>query len=92
MEIISFRYDDELKKELNFIQTTINSNQSQAIKNSIHAFYLYLKNKKQTKKSPQEILMESGFIGSFEARKDLSVTYKRDVVTSGYSFYGYSRL
>lgn len=80
METISFRFDDELKKELDFIKATLNSNQSQAIKDAIHAFYQLLKNQEQAKKLPQEILKESGFIGSFQAKKDLSATYKRDIV------------
>ena len=79
METASFRFDDEVKKELNFIKATLNSNQSQAIKNAIHAFYQHLKNQEKAKKSPKEILMESGFIGSFEAKNDLSVTYKREL-------------
>lgn len=80
METISFRFDKELKKELNFIKTTLNSNQSQAIKDAIHAFYQHLKKEEKAKKSPQEILKESGFIGSFEAKTDLSVSYKRELV------------
>lgn len=79
METISFRFDDELKKELDFIKTAINLNQSQAIKEAIHAFYQFLKTQEQAERSPQEILKESGFIGSFQAKKDLSVTYKRDI-------------
>ena len=79
METISFRFDDELKKELDYIKTTLNSNQSQAIKDAIHAFYQHLKTQEKAKQSPQEILKGSGFIGSFQADKDLSVTYKRDI-------------
>jgi hypothetical protein len=79
METISFRFDDELRKELEFIKKALNSNQSQAIKDAIHAFYQLLKNQEESKQSPQELLKESGFIGSFKARKDLSVTYKRDI-------------
>lgn len=79
METFSFRYSEEIKKELDFIKSTLNSNQSQAIKDAIHAFYKYLKTQEQAKKSPQEMFKQSGFIGSFEGRKDLSVTYKRDI-------------
>lgn len=60
--------------------TSQNSNQSQAIKDAIHAFYHQLKTCEQVKKSPEEILKSSGFIGSFEVKKDLSETYKREVV------------
>lgn len=79
METFSFRCDDKSKKELDFIKASLNSNQSQAIKDAIHAFYVILKTQEQEQRSPQEILKESGFIGSFEAKKDLSVTYKQDI-------------
>ena len=76
---ISFRIDDESKKELDFIRKISNANQTQAIKDAIHVFYQSLKTDKQTKRSPQEILKDSGFIGSFQAKKDLSTTYKREI-------------
>ena len=79
METFSFRCDDTLKKELDFIKTSLNSNQSQAIKDAIHAFYQILKAEEQGEQSPQDILKESGFIGSFEAKKNLSGTYKNEI-------------
>ncbi len=79
METFSFRCDDKSKKELEYIKESLNSNKSQAIKDAIHAFYVHLKTQEQEQLSPQKILKESGFIGSFEAKKDLSVTYKQDI-------------
>lgn len=48
-------------------------------------FFKYLqilKTQKQEQPSPQEILKESGFIGSFKAKKNLSVTYKSEITKS----------
>lgn len=70
METISFRIDDKLKKELDYIKTTLNENQSQAIKDAIHSFYHSLKTRQQSKRSPQEILKASGFIGSFQHKEN----------------------
>lgn len=79
MEVISFRIDKDLKKELEHLTNSLNSSQSQAIKDAIHAFYQQIINQEKVKKTPQMILRESGYIGSFEGRRDLSVTYKRDI-------------
>lgn len=79
METFSFRYDDQIKKELDYIKASLHSNQSQAIKDAIHAFYKALKTENEAKSSPQQLLKESGFIGSFEAKKNLSETYKEDI-------------
>lgn len=79
METFSFRYDDQIKKELDYIKSNLNSNQSQAIKDAIHAFYKVLKTQEAAKRSSPDLLKESGFIGSFEANKNLSVTYKEDI-------------
>lgn len=79
METFSFRYDDNVKKELDFIKAYLNSTQSQAIKDAIHAFYQYLKAEEKAKSSPTEILKESGFIGSFEGKRNLSTTYKQEL-------------
>lgn len=77
METFSFRYDEQVKKELDFIKTYLKSNQSQAIKDAIHAFYRCLKMEEKAKKSPAEILKESGFIASFAGPKNLSTVYKQ---------------
>ena len=77
METISFRIEEQLKEELAFVKATLNANQSQAIKEAIHAFYQHLQSQERLKKSPQTILKETGFIGSFKGEKDLSVNYKK---------------
>ena len=82
METFSFRYDEKVKRELDFIKTYLDSNQSQAIKDAIHAFYQYLKIEEQTKLSPKEIFKESGFIGCFQGKKNLSTTYKKETTKS----------
>jgi hypothetical protein len=79
METFSFRYDEKVKKELDFIKACLNSNQSQAIKDAIHAFYQCLKKEEKAKLSPSQILKESGFIGSFKGKKNLSTTYKEEL-------------
>lgn len=79
METISFRIENELKKELAFVKSTLNTTQTDAIKEAIHAYYIYLLKQERSKKSPQEIFKESGYIGSFKGRKDLSVTYKKNI-------------
>lgn len=77
MGTLSFRYDEKVKRELDFIKTYLDSNQNQAIKEAIHAFYRHLKMQEQAQLSPKQILEESGFIGCFQAEKNLSTTYKK---------------
>lgn len=77
METISFRVDDELKKELNYVKSVLNSTQSQAIKDAIHTLYQFLIEKEESMKSPQAIFKESGYLGSFQGNSDLSVNYKK---------------
>ncbi len=80
METISFRIDEDIKKELTYVKETLNATQTQAIKDAIHALYQYLLKQEKSKKSPQEIFKESGYIGSFRGKKDLSLDYKRDLI------------
>lgn len=82
METISFRIENQLKEELAFVKAALNSTQSDAIKEAIHAFYKYLQKQEKSKKTPQEIFKESGFIGCFKGRKDLSVNYKKELALS----------
>jgi len=74
--MISFRSDEQIKKEIDYIKYACNATQTQAIKDAIHAFYRQLQLKEDGGKSPQELLTQSGFIGSFEANEDLSTNYK----------------
>lgn len=82
METFSFRYDERVKRELDFIKSYFDSNQSQAIKDAIHAFYQHLKMEEQAQLSPKQIFEESGFIGCFQAEKNLSTTYKKKITKS----------
>ena len=82
METFSFRFDEKIKRELDFIKSYLNANQSQAIKDAIHAFYQFLKQEEQAQLSPAEIFKKSGFIGSFKGKKDLSTNYKEEVTKS----------
>lgn len=79
METISFRADDELKRELDYVKSALNSTQSQAIKDAIHAFYQKLLVQEKSRKSPQIIFNESGYLGSFQGPSDLSVSYKKNL-------------
>lgn len=54
-----------------------NISQSQAIKASIHAYYLHLQEEQMTKKSPAMIFKKSGYLGSFKGDKNLSTNYKK---------------
>ncbi len=71
MDTISFRVDKKLKME--FDKASIRWSQSQAIKEVIHAFYQHLLMHEESQKSPQPIFKDSGFIGSFQGKKDHSV-------------------
>jgi hypothetical protein len=82
METKSFRCDKKLKDELLFIQNLHDTNQSQAIKEAIHAYYLILKEEQMSKKSPGKIFRRSGYLGGFKGDKDLSTSYK-EVITKG---------
>lgn len=79
MKTISLRVDRELEEEIDFVKAALDTTQTQVIKEAIHAFYLYLQNQEKLKKSPKEIFKSSGYIGSFEGKKDLSVNYKKEL-------------
>lgn len=75
MRMLSLRLDDQAAKELDYIKLALHENQSQVVKEAIHAYYVTLIDS-ESPKSSAEIFINSGFIGSFEAEKDLSVNYK----------------
>lgn len=75
MRMLSLRLDEKTEKELNYIKLTLNENQSLAVKEAIHAYYETLV-AAESHKSPADIFMDSGYIGSFKAEKDLSTNYK----------------
>lgn len=75
MRMLSLRLDEKTEKELNYIKLTLKESQSLAVKEAIHAYYKMLV-ATESYKSPTDIFMDSGYIGSFKAEKDLSTNYK----------------
>lgn len=79
MRQISIRIDSHLEAELGFIETSLNVNLSEAIKDAIHWRYNHLK-KSQKKANPKELLEKSGFIGSMSRSKFSSTRCKQAVL------------
>jgi hypothetical protein len=79
--MVSFRLDEKTQKELNYIKLTLNESQSLAVKEAIHAYYATLV-AAESHKSAADIFMDSGYIGSFKAEKDLSINYKEKLIES----------
>ena len=75
MRMLSLRLDEKTEKELNYIKLTLNESQSLVVKEAIHAYYETLV-AAESHKSAADIFMDSGYIGSFKAEKDLSTNYK----------------
>lgn len=75
MRMLSLRLDEKTEKELNYIKSALNESQSLVIKEAIHAYYESLV-AAEIHKSAADILIDSGYIGSFKAEKDLSINYK----------------
>lgn len=75
MKTLSLRLDKKTEKELSYIKLTLNGSQSLVVKEAIHAYYETLL-VAESHKSAADIFMDSGYIGSFKAEKDLSVNYK----------------
>jgi hypothetical protein len=76
MKMVSLRLDEKAEKELDYIKSVLHESQSQALKEAIHAYYEILM-KTKSQKNPAEIFKSSGFIGCFNADRDLSSDYKR---------------
>lgn len=80
MRMISLRLDEKTEKELDYIKSTLNEeSQSLAVKEAIHAYYKTLV-AAESHKSAADIFMDSGYIGSFKAEKDLSINYKEKLI------------
>lgn len=79
MGMVSFRLDEKTQKELNYIKLALNEGQSLAVKEAIHAYYATLV-AAESHKSAADIFMDSGYIGSFKAEKDLSINYKEKMI------------
>lgn len=75
MRMLSLRLDEKTEKELNYIKLTLKESQSLVVKEAIHAYYKTLI-EAESHKSAADIFMDSGYIGSFKAEKDLSSNYK----------------
>lgn len=73
--MLSLRLDEKTEKELNYIKLTLDESQSFVVKEAIHIYYKNLL-AAESHKSGADIFMDSGYIGSFKAEKDLSVNYK----------------
>lgn len=79
MRMLSLRLDEKTEKELDYIKMTLNENQSLVVKEAIHAYYATLV-AAESHKSAADIFMDSGYIGSFKAEKDLSINYKEKLI------------
>ena len=79
MRMLSLRLDEKTEKELNYIKLTLNESQSLVVKEAIHAYYETLV-AAESQKSATDIFMDSGYIGSFNAEKDLSINYKEKLI------------
>ena len=75
MKMLSLRLDEKTEKELHYIRLTLNESRSLVVKEAIHAYYKTLV-AAESRKSAADIFMDSGYIGSFKAEKDLSLNYK----------------
>lgn len=81
MKMLSLRLDEKTEKELNYIRLILDENQSLVVKEAIHAYYETLV-AAENQKSAADIFMNSGYIGSFKAEKDLSIHYKEKLTKS----------
>ncbi len=79
MRIVSLRLDKKAEQELEYIKS-IHENQSQAVKEAIHAYYEILM-KTEKPKISSEMFKSSGYVGSFKAKKDLSTNYKEELTS-----------
>lgn len=75
MRMLSLRLDEKTEKELHYIKLILNGSQSSVIKEAIHTYYETLV-ATENQMSAADIFMDSGYIGSFKAEKDLSINYK----------------
>ena len=82
MGVTSFRLDEHVRDELDFIKGALQTNQTEAIVEAIHAYYQILRQKKPTK-SQFDVLTEIGFIGCFKGNRHLSTNYK-EVLEKGW--------
>jgi predicted metal-dependent hydrolase len=86
MSQITTQFDPETTNKLTYIQQQTNKELSDIISTAIDEYYLKLK--QNHKKSPFELLNESGFIGCCSVESDLSVNYKEVLETGLETKYG----
>jgi len=79
MSQINTSIDLETTEKLTYIQQQTNQTLSDILHEAIDSYYQRLKH--QQKKTPFEILEESGFIGCCAVESDLSTNYKKVLET-----------
>lgn len=72
----SFRYNKNVKRELDFIISKLGLNKSQAVSQAIHLWYEALTKSNSKPKSSAEIFLESGFVSCLDDDTLLSTNYK----------------
>jgi predicted metal-dependent hydrolase len=75
MSQITTQIDPETTDKLTYIQQQTNQTLADILRDAIDSYYQKLKH--QQKKTPFEILEESGFIGCCSVESDLSTNYKQ---------------
>jgi predicted metal-dependent hydrolase len=86
MSQINAQIDLETTDKLTYIQQQTNQALSDILQAAIDDYYQKLKQKR--KKTPFELLEESGFIGCCSVESDLSVNYKEVLATELEAKYG----
>lgn len=79
MSQINTQIDPVTTDKLTYIQQQTNQPLSDILRDAIDSYYQKLKH--QHKKTPLEILEESGFIGCCDLESDLSTNYKQVLAT-----------
>lgn len=86
MSQINAQIDLETTDKLTYIQQQTNQALSDILRAAINDYYQKLKQK--NKKTPFELLEESGFIGCCSVESDLSINYKEVLTTELEAKYG----
>ena len=86
MSQINTQIDPETNEKLTYIQQQTNQALTEILRAAINDYYQKLKQK--SKKTPFELLEESGFIGCCSVESDLSVNYKEVLAVELEAKYG----
>lgn len=73
---INARLDEQAASDLEFLKVSTQKNNTEALKAAIRFYADFLRNEAQRRK---QALLDSGYVGSFEGREDLSSNYKDHV-------------